>query len=313
MLEGKEDLRAQYEEAKAKWIRLKDTIGRLLIQKEKVKGENIKVKAKWAKEFGKEWMEVIALESTYQEMCLFIDVKEMNPELSYTETGELVKENTEENLRHMIKLQSQLKWQIAIGGQLDEKEFSFGNLPLDDLFKYAEKAEEMLHKTMTVIYKKTHPDRTEREAFTKQQLCKLGEIYRTVNELKETAGLDTYAMLPVLMQMCEQVERMWANIGLSTDDDLFFEGKDDDVMPRINIKLIDLEEEEYKIRNEIYVISTDQEVCAKKADLLSVISKAQRHTAIEQTRRQLEEKISTATAELGLLFEGEECKWNWLN
>ncbi|MBN2878473.1 MAG: hypothetical protein JXN65_02475 [Clostridia bacterium] len=294
-----------YYKLKQSWTELRSSIEQLLLQQDEIRERNYKIRATWSKSFGKLKIEEDTLLNVKEKLEYLINLKESNMDKSYEEIIQLVEATIGEKRKELEEEMRKIEFLISSAKMLDQKELlariGGSGMSMTDQMNMENKIKEMQKSLFWKVFKLTHPDKTKNENFTEEQILELETLFKSIGDLKETHNLDIMETMVLLESILRKVERIWSSMGVNTDDfEMDILNSDPaEIIKKLEIKLECLEEEEAKIRNEIFILLNDSEINAMEIVLANdETSRMEEHRykdRISKLKQEIKEYKETVT------------------
>ena len=296
------DVAKEYHRVKEQWVKLSVMIEKLLVDIATLREKNAFVKAKWASEFAGKWVRLLEMESEYRSLSLFINVKEMNPKMSFESVKEIAVVENEKQRKALEEETKQLRWFEGLNKMITRGVSIGSDVNKADTTAYIAENQKLRAKLLRNIYMLTHPDRTVNENFTVHQAEELLMLYQCVTQQTETDGREM--TVGMLENVLERAEKVWDKMGVDFVYTQMFPdtNEPEKMIDEARQRIIDLEEKEADIRNEMFVLLHDEEVRKKGEDIQSSTSIQNRHIKLDQSKEIIQKKIESLRAKIDLLF-----------
>ncbi|OAD19778.1 hypothetical protein THIOM_004564 [Candidatus Thiomargarita nelsonii] len=280
--------------AKLMWLEQRRILEQWLLELENQRLKNANIQQKWMATFGELYFKV--MEAQYQVLSLQrrIQFKQTDPGLSQEDLDQLEQQAIAEERAILAHLQQEIAFAKLL------QIFGPNGLPVGpkERSEYEQECKRVLFK----IHAKTHPDRLP-EGFTEQQKQALLAHFNAARQInREEIGLDRRA-LDKLYDILAQVEALWESMGVDIDTRLVIRGETlQEQMAWLQTENTRLEGEVEELRNELTVLSEDQDIQEKLYSLASEDGIAQMKDNMKAKLTTSQAQISELEAELAALF-----------
>ncbi|MEX1378414.1 MAG: hypothetical protein AB1Z23_13190 [Eubacteriales bacterium] len=301
----------QYYKLKQRWTELKNSIEQLLLQQDEIRERNCKIKTNWSKSFGEMKIEQDTLLNIKEKLEYLINLKESNMGKSYEEIIQLVEATIEEKRKELMEERKKIEFLISSAKMLDQKELlariGGSGMSFTDQMNLENKIKTMQKSLYWKVFKLTHPDKTKHENFTEEQRRELESLFKSIGNLKETHNLDVMETMALMESILRKVERIWSSMGVNADDfDMDILDSDPaEIIKKLEVKLECLEDEEAKIRNEIFILLNDSEINAMEIVLANEETSRMEALRYKDRISKLKQEIKSYKETVTALFDEE--------
>lgn len=279
------------------WIEMESEVDGLLLKLEEQTLRNRRSQREWMAVFGHIYIPLLESEYLYTSLTFRINRKSDDPGLTMNELDDLEEENRQAQKEHLEMLK---KSAISIRKNLPGP----GGIPLDyeEMDAYEQECKKLLRK----IWRLTHPDRIEQEAFTHEQKKKLRAYFEEAVPFQQGGLLDdeeialSMRSLVVLKELLSKVEAVWKSMGLDCNEQSVIRGESlADQCAWLDMRIRELEEEAAQVRVELMAAANEPEfremdACLISQEQIAIISQEMKDKLewYDEQNRLLEKKLA---------------------
>ena len=307
---GGEKFKDDYMALRQEWTTLKNSIENCLLRQQRILERNYKTRAEWAKLFGEYEIKIKSLQEEKEELNGIINLKESDDKsLSYKKVKALAVESIKKRKKQLEEEREKIKWMLSCSKMLDQKEaiaaMFAGSIPSAAQIEYSNKMASIYKKTLREIYHITHPDATKKKEFTEEQKKQLTNIFKELVDLKEQEGITMEESMPILNELYRKANKIWKKMGLDSydfDTDIM-SGTPEELVKKLKVSILDMEEKETQIKNDIYVLLNDEDINEKEIKLASPQAIEKEEDWYSDEIKKLGKEVSEAKKDVNRLFK----------